>query len=224
VASTAEELFAAIEADDAGRVRRLLEEEPSLATARDGAGVSALMRARYRPNPAIVDAVRARVDELDVFEAATFSQTDRLAELLEGDPALVTAYAGDGFTPLHFAAFFGSSAAVSLLLERGAPVDALGRGWMTGTALHSAAARADAGIVRILLDAGANPDARQSAGGTPLHAAATNGDLASAEALLDAGADPALTMDDGRSALDLALERGDAGTIERIRSAVQAAP
>ena len=48
MASTSAELFEAIEADDADRVRALLAEDPSLAGARDGHGVSALMRARYR--------------------------------------------------------------------------------------------------------------------------------------------------------------------------------
>jgi ankyrin repeat protein len=78
--------------------------------------------------------------------------------------------------------------------------------------------------VRILLDAGANPDVRQSAGWTPLHAAAMNGDLASVELLLAAGADPTATNDEGRSVADLANEGGDDATNERIRSALQAAP
>ena len=111
-----------------------------------------------------------------------------------------------------------------MLIERGAEVDAFGRGWMTGTALHSAASRLQSDVVRILLEAGANPDVRQSAGWTPLHAAAMNGDLASTEALLGAGADPAAENDEGRSVADLASESGDDATIARIRSALQAAP
>jgi ankyrin repeat protein len=79
-------------------------------------------------------------------------------------------------------------------------------------------------VVRILLEAGANPDVRQSAGWTPLHAAAMNGDLASLELLLAAGADAAAENDEGRSVADLANESGDDATIARIRSALQAAP
>ena len=48
MASTSEDLFAAIEAGDVARVRAMLEADPSLASARDAEGVSALMRARYR--------------------------------------------------------------------------------------------------------------------------------------------------------------------------------
>jgi ankyrin repeat protein len=224
MASTHEELFTAIEGGDVAAVRTILEADPATATSRDGDGVSALMRARYRFDRELVDAVRDRVDELDVFEAASFGDLDRLAQLVVGDPGAATAYAGDGFTALHFAAFFGQPEAVSLLLRNGAEVDALGRGWMTGTALHSAASRARADVVSILLEAGANPNARQSAGWTPLHSAAHNGDLPSVELLLAAGADPAATNDEGRTVLDLATEKGDTPTIERVTAALQAAP
>ena len=224
MASTSGDLFAAIEAGDVGGVEAMLDGDPATANARDTGGVSALMRALYRFDPGLVETVRARVDDLDVFEAAAMGEVDRLREVLDGDPSAATAYSGDGFTALHFAAFFGEPEAATVLIERGAEVDAFGRGWMTGTALHSAASRLQSDVVRILLDAGANPDVRQSAGWTPLHAAAMNGDLASTEALLGAGADPAAENDEGRSVADLASESGDDATIARIRSALQAAP
>jgi ankyrin repeat protein len=220
--STAEDLFEAIEAGHAGRVRDLVEAEPAVATSRDATGVSALMRALYRFDVAVVDAIAVRVAELDVFEAAAFGDLDRLIELVSAEPTLATAYSGDGFTALHFAAFFGRHEAAELLLARGAEVDALGRGWMTGTALHSAVSRMHADVVRTLLEADANPNTRQSAGWTPLHAAAANADLEAVLMLLDAGADPAATNDEGRSVMDLAVEKGDDATVERIRAAVQA--
>jgi ankyrin repeat protein len=224
MASTGGDLFDAIEADDAATVRHLLSGDPTRANARDDHGVSALMRAVYRSEPAIVDAIRERRDELDVFEAASLGDEGRLVRLLDEEPALASSYSADGFTALHFAAFFGHPGSVALLLARGAEVDAFGRGWMTGTALHSAVSRARVDAVRLLVEAGANPDARQSSGWTPLHAAAMNGDVATAELLLAAGADPAATNDEGRSVLDMAEERGDGATIERIRSAVQTSP
>lgn len=224
MASTSEELFEAIEAGDAGGVAAILDAEPELATARDAQDVSALMRARYRFDPPLLDAVRSRVGDLDVFEAAALGDVERLRALLDDDPALATTYSGDGFTALHFAAFFGSPAATAVLLERGAQVDALGQGWMTGTALHSAVSRRESEVARLLVEAGAGPDLRQSGGWTPLHAAAANGDLPDVELLLDAGADPTATNDEGRSVSELAEESGDEATIARIRSAAQAAP
>jgi ankyrin repeat protein len=220
MASTSAELFAAIEADDVARVRALLAEEPSLAAARDREGVSALMRARYRSDEGVIEAVAAAVPSLDVFEASSFGDLDRLTELLMFDPVLVTTYSADGFTPLHLAAFFGRPEAVRFLLDRGAEVDAPGTGWMTGTALHSAASSRQPEAVAMLLDAGADPDARQSGGWTPLHAAAQNGDLATVEALLAAGADPAAVNDDGTSVRDLAIEGGNEAVLAAIDRAL----
>lgn len=224
MASTPDDLFAAIEAGDDARVDTLLEADPALASSRDASGVSALMRALYRFDKPLIETVKRRVDALDVFEAAAFGDVDRLTELLSDEPSLVTSYSGDGFTALHFAAFFGRFEAAALLIERGAEVDAFGRGWMTGTAMHSAVSRLQSDVVRILLEAGANPNVRQSAGWTPLHSSAANGDVASVELLLASGADPTATNDEGRSVIDLATERGDDATLDRIRSALQAAP
>jgi ankyrin repeat protein len=224
MASTVEQLFAGIDAEDTAEVRRLIEADPSLAASRDERGVSALMRALYRGDRGTAGAIREQLPALDVWEAATAGDVDRLRELLDADPSHARSYSPDGFTPLHFAAFFGHADAVGLLLANGAEVDAFGHGWMTGTALHSAAARAHGPIVRTLLSAGADPNTRQSGGGTPLHAAAQNGDVASADWLLSAGADPSATTEEGTSVLDLAEERGDGATIERIRAALQASP
>ena len=224
MASTSDELFTAIEAGNVGSVGTILEADPSAAAARDGSGVSALMRALYRFDPDLVQIVKARAGALDVFEAAALGDVDHLRSVLDEEPSRATAYSGDGFTALHFAAFFGHPDAVSLLIDRGAEVDAFGRGWMTGTALHSGASRLQSEVVRVLLEAGANPDVRQSGGWTPLHAAAMNGDLVSVELLLAAGADAAATNDEGRTVADLAAESGDAVTIERVRSALQPSP
>ena len=160
--STSTELFVAIEADDPERVRAILARDPSLAAARDAHGVSALMQARYRADRALTEAVMAHVEALDLFEAASFGDLDRITELLAYDPALIDACSGDGFTALHLAAFFGQTEAVRLLVNHGADVDTHGRGWMTGTALNSAASAGHTDAAGVLLAAGADPDARQS--------------------------------------------------------------
>ena len=56
------------------------------------------------------------------------------------------------------------------------------------TPLQSAAAGSHSGIVKLLLAAGADPNARQPDGSTALDAARQNGDEESEEALLAAGA------------------------------------
>ena len=215
-----ERFFEAIEAGEVDRVRSMVSVEPELASARDAQGVSALMRARYRLEPALVDAVMSGAPALDVFDAAAIADVDRLRQLLDGDPSLATVFSGDGFTALHFPAFFGGVDPARLLLERGADVDAHGRGWMTGTPLNSAASGRHTDVARLLLDAGADPDARQASGWTPLHSAAHNGDLELVELLLAHGADPAAANADGTTVLSMAGEGGNADVVARVRAAL----
>jgi uncharacterized protein len=217
--ASSDELFGAIDAGNADLMRSLVAQDPSLAGARDAEGVSALMRARYRLDMAMVDGIIAAGHDLDVFEAASLGELDRLVTLLSDDASLARVYSADGFTPLHFAAFFGKPEVGRLLLERGADVDAAGHGWMTGTPLNSACAGNHVEVARILLEAGADPDARQSHGWTPIHSAARNGSLELVELLLAHGGDPTVVNEDGRSALDLA-EGGDAAVADRLRTAV----
>jgi ankyrin repeat protein len=220
MASTEDDLFAQIAASNVRGVRALLGDQPWLATDRDDDGVSALMRARYQLDRGLVEAVRAHVEEMDVFEAAAFGDLDRLSERFAAEPELVDATSGDGFTPLHLAAFFGQTDAVRLLLARGAAPDERGQGWMTGTPLSAAAAGGHTAIVLLLLETGADPNVQQAQGFTPLHAAAQNGDLESVRALLEAGADPATVSEDGATAMELAEQAGDLVTVETLREAL----
>jgi ankyrin repeat protein len=218
---SSDELFDAIGSGDLAAVRALLAADPALGSARDDEGVSALMRARYRLAEGMVDAVMATEPTLDVFEAATVDDLGRLTELLDADPSLVAAYSPDGFTALHLSAFFGAAEAAVALVERGADVDARGRGWMTGTPLHSAASARHVDVARMLLASGADPNARQSGGWTPLHAAARNGSLELVDLLLEHGADPSTTNDDGAGVVSLAEESGRPGVVARVRSALR---
>ncbi|XP_049944401.1 ankyrin repeat domain-containing protein 2-like [Schistocerca serialis cubense] len=78
------------------------------------------------------------------------------------------------------------------------------RGGGGGTALHWAARRGHAAVVRLLLSAASDPNARDQWGQTPLHWAASFGHAEAAAALLQAGADRGVRTDSGRTALDFA--------------------
>ncbi|MGI8575146.1 MAG: ankyrin repeat domain-containing protein [Egibacteraceae bacterium] len=71
--------------------------------------------------------------------------------------------------------------------------------------LHAAVAARNLRAVQLVLDADADPDARQKGGYTPLMAAAHHGDADIVRALLEHGADPALRDDDDRTASDHAV-------------------
>jgi ankyrin repeat protein len=164
-------IFDSIQAGDIDAVRAAIKDDPGAASARDDSGRSAVRAALYVHKQDVADALLEASPELDVFDAAAVGDVDRLTELLDGDPELLGAWSEDGYTPLHFAAYFKRGAAVRLLLDRGADVGAVARNDMEVQPLHSAIAADSREIVAALLLAGADVNARQAGGYTPLMAA-----------------------------------------------------
>jgi uncharacterized protein len=198
------EIIEAVKAGDAERVATLAAEDPALAAAEDADGMTPVRHAFYTNQRAALEALLASDPPLGLLDLAATGQADALRARLADDPALANAQARDGFTALHFACFFGGSAAVQALLEAGADPNPPADNPMRVAPLHSAAAARDREAVRLLLEAGADPNARQNGGYTALHAAAQHADDEMSEQLLAHGADPTLRTDDGRDAAAMA--------------------
>lgn len=216
-APTPADLIDAVNADDAESVARLLAVDPSLATARDGEGVSAIMLSRYRFARSVTDALLAIDPELDVFEATALGFIDRLRERLDDDPTLVAAFSPDGFTALHYGGFFGKAEVTHVLIEAGAAVNVYTRNAFANQPLHAAAAGRHHEVCRILLAAGADVNATQHGGYTPMHEAAQHGDDELVELFLSAGADPSIRNDNGETPAETAEAAGHADLAARIR-------
>ncbi|EFN56314.1 hypothetical protein CHLNCDRAFT_51747 [Chlorella variabilis] len=123
--------------------------------------------------------------------------------------------------PLHWAAWQGDAARVSVLLATGrADIEELDEqdrdGW---SALHFAVRGRSAACLDLLLGAGADPGRRDAAHGTPLHLAAAAGSAECVAALLRRGACPAVEGKDGRTPLHEAAMRGHAGCVAALLAA-----
>ena len=202
------QVIAAVQAGDVENLRKLLHEDSSLASAKDANGVTALMHALYRRRADMADLLLSAVPELDIFEATAAGRADRVSMILQRDPAAARSWSGDGFTALHFAAFFVRPDLARDLIRHGADVAAVAKNSMKVTPLHSAAAAPNAEIVRILVENGAPANARQEGGWTALHEAAQIGDKEMVTTLLKHGANPQARSDDGRTSAQMAEAKG----------------
>jgi len=168
-----ETLIQTIKEGGLAHVKAILDETPSLASARLPGGESPVMAALYRGHHEVVGLLIGAGAEMDVFAAAATGRIEDLRRALRA-PGAVNAYAYDGWTPLHLAAFFGQSNAARVLLEAGADVHAVSRNSLTNTPLHAAAAGKHSDVALLLLAHGAKPDPADAGGYTPLQIATQN--------------------------------------------------
>ena len=149
--------------------------------------------------------------------AADTAEVERLATVPE-----LNAPGEGGVTPLMLAANLGRGDAVALLLAAGADANAADeRGY---TALFHACynAEEDRGhpeVVRALLEAGADKEARIGFGVRPLMYAAGQGEAAVVRVLLEAGADPLARNEVGRTALMMVKDRDYVDVINILHEA-----
>lgn len=213
-----QDLFTAIRTGDSTYLTTLLTAQPTLVNARSSQGISTVLWAHYTGQTDLLPLLLAANPQLDIHDVAALGDLQQLRTLLASNSALAQAYSPDGFTALHYVAFFSGKADLACaLLEAEAEVDAVAHNAQQVTALHSAVASRHHAVIQSLLAHGANVNARQQGGETPLMEAAQNGDVGLVDDLLEHGANPTLTMEDGRTAADFAAHAGHADLATTLR-------
>lgn len=211
------ELFRHVGQANVASVAEMLRYRPELSRARDSSSLSVLAFARYMGNDAILDMLVDAGPPLDIFLAASIDRADRVKELLAADPALASAYSDDGFTALHFAAYFGATDAIAALIASGAAIEAKTKNFLENAPLHAAAAGGRIEAARLLLRHGADPNARQHGRSTPLMTAAFANNRELAELLIARNANVELRNADGKTAADVAASIGNMELAARLR-------
>ena len=160
-----------------------------------------------RIDPEAVEALLATGQVCEPFVALYRGDLEELGRSLEAAPALIDAKDAEGCPPLLRAAENAQEEMVRLLLAHGADVE--GRGPYGTSPLSSCACnqvdrRKRSKTLRLLLESGANVNARTRRGRTALFSAATAGwgPEDSVKVLLEYGADPNIRNDDGRTVLE----------------------
>jgi len=204
------QVFQAATAGDLATVKALILETPKFVNSKDSDGNSLLHVAAANGNKELTDLlledgadVNAVALSLTPLIVAVRHQHADIAEALLAHGARVNAASSDGRTALHFAVAARQANLVELLLANYAYVDALSS---SGTPLQVASEMGFADIAELLLDKGADVNAKGKDGFTPLHFAAAYGHADVAQLLIAGKADLRAKDSQGRTPADLAAE------------------
>ncbi len=155
----------------------------------DQAGLSPLGRALTRKRMDVAEMLRQHGATENLFDAVCSGDFKTASALLEQDESMVSATNNAGICPTELAASLGHSDILKLLLDKGASVDVLDV-HNKMTLLHLAALANKTNTVRLLIQRGADLEARDRYGFTALHWAAMQGATETATLLLENKANP----------------------------------
>ena len=211
-------IFDLIKTSGNKQLEERLKENPSLADNKTETGISLLQYAVYCGNVYAAGILRKYKPDIDIFEAAAVGDINTAARLLQINPELLHTFSPDGFTVLGLASYFGHLSLVKFLLEEGADPNITSNNQLNVAPIHSACAISDIEIAELLIENGANVNAKQTQGVTPLHSAANNGKTLLVMLLIKKGAVVNAKMDNGQTPLSMALKNDFQETAELIRS------
>lgn len=198
------------------KLTAILNESPEIINGKTEQGISFFQFAVYCRNNFAVDLLKQNKSQLDLYEAASIGDLDRVKSLIENKPSLVNSYAPDGFTPLGLSCFFGHIDVAKYLIEKGADASQASDNPLKVAPIHSACTISNYEIAELLVLNGADINVREQADYTPLHIAAISGQTKLAKLLIENGAEINAKMTNGKSPFLLAKEKSFLETAEVI--------
>lgn len=141
-----------------------------------------------------------------LISAVREGRLERARELINSFGLSYSQAWSEGYVLLRDAIENKHTAVTKLLLTNGSKVNSKNKK-PSNTPLHFAAINGDIEIVKMLLDRGANIDAKNQYGRTPLHNAIENKKMEITELLLNRGANINVKSNDGITPLHIAAER-----------------
>lgn len=216
--------------DDSDEISRFLIDSGAEVDARDRYGRTALSLAAEGARDSVVRLLLSRGADVHSRDdtcfwtplswAATAGGSDRaraVQRLLIEHGADVNVRDRLGRTPLC-RALPRSVRAAEFLIQNGAVVDACNESGRTPLSLLAEDDDADADMVRLLLDSGADINSRDDAGFTPLFWAVRSGTMAMAKLLLDNGARVDIESNRGLSPIDIASMKEEYGVVRLLEN------
>ena len=138
------------------RVKELLEANPELVNTKASWNETPIEAATQMGNRPIIDYLIGRGAPIDFFTALVLGRSEEI----DRHPELVNARGIHDLPALYFAAIGGQLAAAEKLIHAGADVNARSQ---AAAPIHGAVMGGNAGMVRLLLDHGADPSLKDYA-------------------------------------------------------------
>jgi ankyrin repeat protein len=189
------------------KINALLDADPSLASKAEN-NVTPILLAIYHGKTDVARLLASRAPQITFGDAVALGDAERVKQMLANDPSLLHSRTPDGFPAAGLAIFFRHGELARWLIEQGADVNAVAENALKVAPVHAAAAACDRETMRLLLERGADVNAKQQLDYTPLHGAASRGDIEMARLLLAHGADRNAKGADGKTIVDVAREHG----------------
>lgn len=175
-------LYAAVRGKHIACAKLLLEHgaDPNAEVEASG---NAVFAALQEGDQELIELVYAYGGKVTLTGACALGRIDLVGELLAANPSAIE---GGDYGPLAQAASCGYTAIVKLLLRHHAPLD---EPWYASNYMHYACSYADADMVKLLLEGGADPNHANWLGVSYLHLIAMQGKLELAELMIAHGGD-----------------------------------